>query len=387
MVPLNQKINGERYNAKKSIMRGKQMKFEKEKLSLEEGLKREWLITNGIGGYSSSTILGANTRKYHGLLVAPLMPPGNRQVILSKIDENIEIDGKSHNLYTNMCENYISDGYKNLVSFEKEYIPIFTYQVEDTMIKKFVCMEHGKNTVAVFYYIKNGDKKAKLTMAPIMNFRGFHTTNEKNKIDLYQEVDKNKVKLVIDNHSQNPVYIYLSDGNYIKHDNDMFRDMYYIEEEKRGLGAKENHVVPGRYEVDIEANEEKYITFICSLEQNIEELNGKDLINKEIIRLSSLIYNTYYLDEKNKEAKDKEYVEMIKNFVISADNFVAYRPSFALYTLLAGYHWFLDWGRDTLIAFEGILLKTKRYKEAKEVLLTCIRDLRFGLVPNRIFWI
>ena len=363
------------------------MRFGKEKLSLEEGLKREWLITNGIGGYSSSTIIGANTRKYHGLLVAPLMPPGNRQVILSKLDESIEIDGKKHNLYTNICENYISDGYKNLECFEKEYVPIFTYRVEDTMIKKFICMENGKNTVAVFYYIKNGDKKAKLTMAPIMNFRGFHTTNEKDRIDLYQEIDKNKVKLIIDNHSQNPVYMYLSDGKYIKHENDMFRNMYYIEEEKRGLGAKENHVVPGRYEVDIEPNEDRYITFTCSLEQNIEELNGRDLINKEIIRLSSLIYNTYYLDDKNKESKDEEYVNMIKNFVVATDNFVVYRPSFALYTVLAGYHWFLDWGRDTLIAFEGVLLKTKRYKEAKEVLLTCIRDIRFGLVPNRIFWI
>ena len=220
-----------------------------------------------------------------------------------------------------------------------------------------------------------------------MNFRGFHTTNEKDRIDLYQEIDKNKVKLIIDNHSQNPVYMYLSDGKYIKHENDMFRNMYYIEEEKRGLGAKENHVVPGRYEVDIEPNEDRYITFTCSLEQNIEELNGRDLINKEIIRLSSLIYNTYYLDDKNKESKDEEYVNMIKNFVVATDNFVVYRPSFALYTVLAGYHWFLDWGRDTLIAFEGVLLKTKRYKEAKEVLLTCIRDIRFGLVPNRIFWI
>ena len=168
------------------------MKFEKEKLSLEEGLKKEWLITNGIGGYSSSTILGANTRKYHGLLVAPLMPPGNRQVILSKLDESIEIEGKNYNLYTNVCKDFISDGYKNLVSFEKEYIPIFTYQVEDVSIKKFICMEHGKNTVSVFYYIKNGEKKSKLTLAPVVNFRGFHTTNNSEDFQLKQEIENNK---------------------------------------------------------------------------------------------------------------------------------------------------------------------------------------------------
>ena len=358
------------------------MKYEKDKLSIEEGINKEWLITNGVGGYSSSTIIGANTRKYHGLLVAPLMPPGNRQLILSKIDESIEIGGHNYTLYTNVCKNFISDGYKNLVSFEKEYIPVFTYQVEDVTIKKFICLEHGKNTVGIYYYIKNCEKASKLTLAPIVNFRGFHTTNYKEDFDVKQTVENNKVKLIIDNNSQYPIYTYLSEGRYIKHENDIFKDMYYIEEEKRGQGALENHVVPGVYEVEINPNEDKYITFICSLEQNIEEIDAKELINKEIIRLSTLIYNTDLLDEKKKESKDPEYISLIKNFVIATDNFVVYRPSFALYTLIAGYPWFLDWGRDTLISFEGVLLKTKRFEVAKEVLLTCIRDIKYGLVPN-----
>ena len=360
------------------------MKYENISLKegLKEGLTKEWIITNGIGGYSSSTIVGANTRKYHGLLIAPLMPPGNRQMILSKVDESIVIEGKSYNLYTNVCKNFISDGYKNLVSFEKEYIPIFTYNVKDTIIKKFICLEHGKNTVVVYYYIKNGEKKSKLTLAPVINFRGFHTTNTNEWIDLKQEIDNNKAKLIVNNNAQNPIYTYVSEGKYIKHENDMFRNMYYIEEDKRGQGSIENHVVPGVYEIDIEPNEQKFITFVCSLEQNIEEIDGKNLINKEIIRLSSIIYNTYLLDEKKKESKDVEYANMIKNFIIATDNFLVYRPSFALHTVIAGYPWFLDWGRDTLISFEGLLLKTRRFEEAKEVLLTCIRDIKYGLVPN-----
>ena len=128
--------------------------------------------------------------------------------------------------------------------------------------------------------------------------------------------------------------------------------MYYIEEEKRGLGAIENHVVPGSYEIEIKSNEEKYVTFICSLEQNIEEIDGKDLINKEIIRLSSIMYNTDLLDEKKKESKNESYVDLVRNYVIASDNFVVYRPSFALYTIIAGYPWFLDWGRDTLISLK-----------------------------------
>ena len=358
------------------------MKYENESLSLENGLDKEWIITNGIGGYSSSTIIGANTRKYHGLLVAPLMPPGNRQLILSKVDEALEIEGKTYNLYTNVCKNNISDGYKYLKKFEKEYIPIFTFQVQNTTIKKFICLEHGKNTVGIYYYIKNGEKASKLTLAPIVNFRGFHTTNTSENFDIKQEIENNKVKIIIDNNSQYPIYTYISEGRYIKHNYDIFRNMYYIEEEKRGQGALENHVVPGVYEIDIEPEEEKYITFVCSLEQNIEEINAKDLINKEIVRLSTLIYNTDLLDEKKKESKDENYINLVKNFVIATDNFVVYRPSFALYTLIAGYPWFLDWGRDTLISFEGVLLKTRRFSEAKEVLLTCIRDVKYGLVPN-----
>lgn len=358
------------------------MKYEKDKLSIEEGIKREWIITNGIGGYSSSTIIGANTRKYHGLLVAAMNPPANRMLVLSKIDESIETNGKKYNLYTNMCKNYISDGYKNLVSFEKEYIPIFTYKVEKIEIKKFICLEHGKNIVTVLYYVKNQNKKTKMTLAPIVNYRDFHTTNKNDNITYRQEQKENKVKIVLNNESKNPIYMNLSEGKYIKHENDIFRNMYYIEEEKRGQEAEENHVVPGVYEVEIQPNEEKYFTFVCSLEENIDEINARDIINKEIIRLSEIIYDTDLIDERKKETSNAEYVDLVKNFVIATDNFVAYRPSFALYTILAGYPWFLDWGRDTLISFEGILLKTKRYKIAKEVLLTCIRDIKYGLVPN-----
>lgn len=120
------------------------MKITKEKLNLEEGLKREWLITNGIGGFASSTVLGANTRKYHGLLIAPLTPPARRYLILSKVDESIDIDGIEFDLYTNVCDNYVSSGYKYLESFEYEYIPTFNFKVEDVKITKSICMEYRK---------------------------------------------------------------------------------------------------------------------------------------------------------------------------------------------------------------------------------------------------
>ncbi len=360
------------------------MKFTKEKLNLEEGLKKEWLITNGIGGFSSSTIIGANTRKYHGLLIAPLTPPARRFLVLSKIDESIEIRNKKYDLYTNVCTNYISHGYKYQEEFIKEYLPVFKYKVGGVEITKIVCMEYGKNTVGVYYKIKTGSSKAKLTLAPIINFRDFHTMSTNRYFNLKQQNVKNKVKLIIDGNSHTPIYMNLSEGNYTPHENDTFSNMFYIEEEKRGFYPEENHCVPGVYEIEIPAKQEKDISFICSLEENIEEIDVKKLINKEIIRLGEMINSTGLIDYKKekKTKKELENEELIKQLLISSDNFIAYRPSFRLHTLMAGYPWFLDWGRDSLISFEGLLLIPKKFEIAKEILLTMTRDIKFGLVPN-----
>lgn len=357
------------------------MKYSKEDISIEKGLKKEWIVTNGIGGYASSTIIGCNTRKYHGLLVAPLTPPARRFLILSKIDESIEISDKKYNLYTNMSKNYISDGYKYQESFEKDYIPIFTYKVKDVLIKKLICMKYMQNTVCILYRVKNGKSPAKLTLAPIVNFRDFHQTNTNHEYNLKQEVKNTKVKVILDNNSQTPIYIYSNDGEYIEHTNDKFRDMFYIEEEKRGFTASEDHVVCGRYEIQLKSNEEKEIYLICSLEENIEEINVKKVIDDEIIRINEIKLDSGLID-LNKKDQNKKYEELVKDYIISTDNFIAYRPTFNLHTLIAGYHWFLDWGRDALISFEGLLLIPKRFDIAKEVLLTFIKNIKFGLVPN-----
>lgn len=352
------------------------MKYEN--FEFEKALKQDWIVTNGLGGYSSSTILGINTRKYHGLLVAPLNPPENRHLILSKVDESFESGGKEYPIYSNIGKDYISKGYQYLKSFEKEYIPIFTYEVDGAIIKKYICMEYGKNTVCVLYNIKNNEKRTKFKIAPIVNFRDFHTTTPNAEFELKQEIKDTKVKLIINN--QMPVYMKLSEGKYVEHINDTFRNMYYLEEEKRGQAAEENLSVPGVFEVKLRANEEKFVTFICSLEENIDELDGKNIINKEIVRITSELYDSYLLEPK-KEYSPK-YKMFMRDYIIASDNFIAYRPAFALYTIIAGYPWFLDWGRDALIAFEGITLIPRRFQVAKEVMLTFVRDIRYGLVPN-----
>lgn len=347
--------------------------------NIKQSLKRDWIITNGIGGFCSQSQLGCNTRKYHGLLVAPLTPPARRFLILSKLDESIETNGKKYNLFTNIANGDISEGYKYLKEFKKEYIPIYTYQVEGIIIKKFICMQYGKNTVVVLYRVQNQNTETKLTLAPVVNFRDFHTINNNHHFEAVQSHLNTKVKVILDGNTSTPIYMNCSEGKYLKHIDDTFYNMYYPREEERGFCAEENHYVPGVYNINLAPNEEKDITFVCSLEENIDEIDGIDIINKEVIRLSEIIYDSNILQDRK---MNDENLPILKTLVMASDNFIVNRPSFNLHTIIAGYPWFLDWGRDSLISFEGLLLSTKRYELAKEVLLTNIRDIKFGLVPN-----
>lgn len=357
------------------------MKLSKKDLELKSGLTKEWLITNGIGGFASQTVLGINTRKYHGLLVAPLVPPSRRYVVLSKLDESIKTADKEEILYSNVCKNYISEGYKKLEKFEKIYYPIFNYETESGIIvKKQIAMVYGKNIVCVYYTVDNtkNNQKALMKIAPIMNFRDFHCMSTEHGYKVDQKIKENKIRIVVDDNKTTPVYLYSKEGKYIEHHNDIFKNMFYVEEEKRGFYPEEDLFVPGRYEIEIEANQIKSFTIVCALEENIEEIDGKAVLLNEEKRLSKIIDDSKLVDV----TKSKTEQEKMRDLVIAADNFVTYRPKFALHTIIAGFPWFLDWGRDSLIAYEGLLLKTKRFDIAREVLLMMTKDIKFGLVPN-----
>ena len=357
------------------------MKLSKKDLELKSGLTKEWLITNGIGGFASQTVLGINTRKYHGLLVAPLVPPSRRYVVLSKLDESIKIADKEEILYSNVCKNYISEGYKKLEKFEKIYYPIFNYETESgIVVKKQIAMVYGKNIVCVYYTVDNtkNNQNALMKIAPIMNFRDFHCMSTEHEYKVDQKIKENKIRIVVDDNKTTPVYLYSKEGKYIEHHNDIFKNMFYVEEEKRGFYPEEDLFVPGRYEIEIEANQIKNFTIVCALEENIEEIDGKAVLLNEEKRLSKIIDDSKLVDV----TKSKTEQEKMRDLVIAADNFVTYRPKFALHTIMAGFPWFLDWGRDSLIAYEGLLLKTKRFDIAREVLLMMTKDIKFGLVPN-----
>ena len=363
------------------------MKLSKKQLDLQNGIRREWLLSNGIGGFASSTVLGANTRRYHGLLVAPLIPPANRHLLISKLDESIIIDNQKYELFTNLCRNYVSEGYKYLESFEKNYIPIFNFKVKNVKITKKITMVYGRNTVVVVYTIKTADKDAYLTLAPIISFRNFHHMNTNCYYNLSQEIDGRKVRIEVNGNAQNPIYTYVSEGNYIEHINDTFENIYYLKEDERGFMPEENLAVSGRYEISIPANTTKTITFVGSLEDNTENIDGEKAIEDEIKRQKNMLKSTELVKiEKKLPKAEKEYNEFIKDLLISADSFIIDRPQFGTKSIIAGYPWFLDWGRDAFISFEGLLLITKRFEDARKVFKTFTRDIKQGLVPNRIFW-
>ena len=360
---------------------------------------REWLITNGIGGFASSTDLGGmNTRRYHGLLIAPLYPPRQRHLILSKVDESIEINGEKFNLFTNNVKNDITKGYKYLKKFEKEIIPIYTYSVKGIVIEKSISMIYGKNVVVITYKVANKKAKTKLNLTPLVNFRDFHSEYHENKFKYKERSEEDKTQIIFN--EKNKINICVNNSKYKKHIDDIFYNMYYETEEERGFDCTENHLVPGTFEINIKPNEDKVITFVCSLEgkdgisfKDISKINGEQVIKEEIKRIknitkdSKLLINKDVTDDdgaiiEGSEISKRMYNELVNKFIIASDNFIVYRNSRKLHTILAGYPWFLDWARDSFISFEGLLLVTKRFEIAREVLLTFVGKIKEGLIPN-----
>lgn len=347
------------------------MKITKDKLvDFEKASNYEWILTNGIGGYCSSSILGLNTRKYHGLIVAALDDTGDRNLVLSKLNESIEYNGKNYTLSTNQCNNYIEQGYKRQESFEKDFLPEFEYRIEDVVINKTIAMKYGKNKIGVVYKIKTGKQGVRFIIQPLVNYRNFHEV--RNCYSLPCKVSENAVNIEL-NSKHTTLHFILSDGFFEKYDRTFYRNMFYKIEEDRGLEAYEDHFMPGAYIVDVPSNEDKVIEFVAEVDNDnkfLQNANAQEIVRGEIVRFEKLC----------KIANAKNEVE--KELTVAADSFVVKRGNRK--TVIAGYPWFGDWGRDTFIAFEGILLKTNRYKDAKEILFSFVPYLKNGLIPNMI---
>lgn len=346
------------------------MKITKENFSsFDEGIKNEWLITNGIGGFASSTIIGANTRKYHGLLVASLYNSGMRFLVLSKLNENIIVGNNTYTLTSNECMGYIEEGFKNQESFSKRYLPEFKYKMEDVEIIKKIGMVYKENIVSVLYSVKTGNKDVILKVFPLVSYRNFHEVKRSPRFP--QDIYENQTCIKLDDEYN--LNMKMTSGTYNDFYDVGYNNICYRVENERGLSFIEDLYMPGVYNIKIEAKQNITFGFIASVNKDRfidKKLNPYQIITNEENRLMKMC--------KIAGAKN-ETEDML---AIAADNFIIQKPYGT--TIIAGYPWFSDWGRDTFVSLEGLTLKTNRYNDAKNVILTYSRYIENGLIPNVI---
>ena len=309
---------------------------------------REWIVTNGLGGYSSLTYKNTNTRKYHGLLIASLNPPTERWVFVTNVIDKIKISEKIYNL-----NNYKS-------SFKFDYFPSFCYNIENVQIKKTYFMEYGKNTAIIKYDIKT-DKPIKIIHNPILNSRHFYDVTkhrhltfniEKIKDTLYIKPNNvNKIlKIILDNYNFQPLHYW--------------EEFFYEKDRERSESWVDNNIDIGNIEKNINESLEYYLVF--TIEDGIDN-SPSNIYLKETIRKKKLLMQA-------------DLPEKFAKLVLSSDNFIVNKKDSK--SVIAGYHWFGDWARDTLISLPGLTLVTKRFDDAKQILLSFTKYCYEGLLPN-----
>jgi len=351
--------------------------------NLDEALSREWLETNGLGGFASSTIAGLNTRRYHGLLVAATKPPVGRILLLSKIEEALIVDGRRYELSANQYPGVVHpQGYKYQTGFRLDPFPIFTYEVEGIVIEKSVLMLHGENTTVIQYTSKvqsptsnvAGDNDALipppssliLELRPLIAFRDYHSlAHENGQINSQLQVENGRV--MIQPYADLPALNFAHDGGEVETGSFWYRNFEYAEERERGFDFKEDLFSPFVLRFDLSTRASVHL--IASTERKPASSANRDR-QAEIERRGKII-------ELAPNAND----EFTSALLSAADQFIVARGDQK--TVIAGYHWFSDWGRDTMIALPGLTLSTNRPEIARSILKEFARHVDRGMLPNR----
>ncbi len=366
------------------MLREQIMKFGKGNWkNFQQGCEREWLITNGIGGYASSTIIGANTRRQHGLLTASLHPPVQRVLIWSKVEEILNLGKAQYSFGSNERPGWVEEGQKHLQRFSYENLPLYNYQVEDVWLDKKIALVYGHNTAVVGYEVKNGGRPLKLTLKPLLNFRTHEESSTRYDLEFAEAFTEQQMSLTPLKNQDVQIQLYCEKGrvkreekHYYEHlgkrlcaQNVYDEYMQYAWEITDGKPPLDTHYVPAVFEVEFAPYEASRFAIICTLEE-LPAPKGWELIAQADQRQDNLA-NHVGISEP-----------LVRSLVKAADQFIVQRQSTAMKTVLAGYPWFADWGRDTMIAFHGLTLVTKRFADAKEILWTFAKYIKNGLVPN-----
>jgi len=311
-----------------------------------QGASREWLVANGLGGYASSTANCSNTRAYHGLLVAAIEPPAARRLLLASLDEELGDFRLGNHQYPGAI---YPQGFTHLLEFSIDPFPRFCYQMGRTTLEKTVSMVRNENSTIVSYRIQ--DYHGPLRFVPLIHDRSFHAASDLPPI--HQDAWDNGTAII----SNTRFFIFSDLARYFPQER-VYYNFEYEEERRRGLGWKENLFSPGYFEIDVSGEAELAIiasTWRSSLP------HWKKEVEIERDRLNNLC-------------------APIPDLARSADSFLVKRGSNL--SLIAGYHWFDDWGRDAMIALPGLLLSTGRFEAARQVLRSFAGAMKDGVLPN-----
>jgi len=336
------------------------------------GTKREWIVTNGLGGYASSTIIGANTRTYHGLLVAALTPPVGRMVMLSSLDEEIVVGDVTHQLASHRYQGAVHPrGFGYIKEFQVQPFPKTTFAVEGMVIEKEVFMLYGHNTTLINYRISNTGTPAVMRIFPLVNLRNIHSTTKSSDFDFNREVlDSGVVVGALGAYPGElpPLFLQCDTGRFFDNGR-WYYNFEYDMERCRGQPFIEDNYNPGCFIVPVGTGNSQFS--IAASTQLQDVYNTHKLRKNEIERLKGMIDRSGITDE------------FAVKLMYASDSFVVHRNSTGASTVIAGYHWFSDWGRDALISLPGLTLVTRRFDEARQILLTFAQSIKDGLVPNR----
>ncbi|HRH60064.1 MAG TPA: amylo-alpha-1,6-glucosidase [Chitinophagaceae bacterium] len=326
----------------------------------------EWLETNGLGGWASSSVIGCHTRRYHGLLVAATKPPAERMNLLSKLDETIIIGDDKYEL---SCNQYKANaihpqGYNYLQSFSKNLFPEWSYEAGNVHLKKTIAMLHDENTTLVIYEVLKAPAAFTLELLPLIAAKGYHSLQHASTNIWWDVQFENGIF-----HNQpfeNAPDIFISvPGSLYQHNPCWFKDFNYAVEIYRGQDFEEDLFNHGR--ISVVLKEGDTIGIIIST-QNPAGRNAIELFEQEKQRRLAIIQ-----PYKN---------ETIQQLVLAADQFIVKRGE-DLKTVIAGYHWFTDWGRDTMISLPGLCLSTGRFEDAKKIIAAFAEHVSMGMLPNR----
>lgn len=326
----------------------------------------EWLETNGIGGFASGTVSGANTRRYHGLLTPALRPPLGRVTMLSKFEETIELGGLNYDLSSNRFRGTVSpQGYRYLTKFRLDPFPIWTYEIDGREIERRVFMLHGSNTTACRWSVLDGEiKDMRLILKPMLSFVDYHSLQREAEARPFR-YSTEPGRVVIGPVANGPELVLDHNAAAIADTGYWYRDFEYAIEAERGFDATEDLFQPFEMEFDlcvgpavVFASSDSAARFDYDAAEAGEIKRRKELIKKAGVR-----------------------TEFEKQLVLAADQFIVARGSGQ--TVIAGYPWFSDWGRDTMIALPGLTLATGRHEIARDIILEYSKHASEGMIPNR----